>query len=208
MTRRLLGSALALLFLGGVFLSGARADLKIGTIDMGKVTNGYTALQDKSRDLQAWHDKKAEYLQKLDDFRLLSDENFAQVIVLLNTAPPLPADKAKQLQDLSDEAAAKERRLHDLEGKAPRTTAEDEEFKTLEDQYANGQKRHDNEEAKLTADYERQLGEARDGFMKQVQKVAAALAQAQGYNLVLDAGFVLVGGDDLTQQVLDKLNAK
>jgi Skp family chaperone for outer membrane proteins len=174
---------------------------------MAKVTDGYTALQTKSKQLQAWHDQKAAYLQKLEDFTLLSNDNFAEVVKLLNQATLAPAD-TKRLQDLSDAAGAKETRMRALQGKAPRTAAEDEEFNSLQDQYNTGQTRQKAEEDQLTADYEKQLKTARDGFMADVQRVAGALAKQLGYDLVLDAGVILVGGDDLTQQVLDKLNGK
>ena len=205
MTRHLLGCALVLLVVGGACLAPAGADFKIATVDMEKISGGYTALQDKNKDLQAWQAKKLAYLDKLEDFSLLSNGSFAVVIKLLNQAT-LAADDTKRLQDLADEARTKEMRMRDLQAKAPRSAAEDEEFKSLQDQYNNGVDRHKTEVAKANADFDLQRNSAIEGFRQEVRKVAAALAKDQGYGMVMEAGFVLVGGDDITQQVLDKLN--
>jgi Skp family chaperone for outer membrane proteins len=205
MTRHLLGCVLILLGLGGAVVSPARADFKLATVDMEKISAGYTALQDKNKDLQDWQNKKMAYLDKLEDFTLLSNENFLVVVKLLSQ-DKRSGDEDKKLADLSDEARTKEMRMRDLQAKAPRTTAEDEEFKTLQDQYNNGVQRHKEEVAKANADFDTQRNTAIEGFRKEVQKVAAALAKEQGYGIVMEAGFVLVGGDDITQQVLDKLN--
>lgn len=208
MTRCLLGLGLALAGLLGMTLTTQAADLKVALIDMGKVTQNYTALQEKDKALQQWYAEKQDYLRRLADFLLLSGDNFNEVAALLSSPQPLPPDKQARLKELDDLAAAKEKTFHDLESKPNRTPQEDEAYKSMGDQYDAGQQRMAAEQAKLSADYRQQVNTALETFRKNVAEAAAALAKQEGYGLVLDSSMVLVGGTDITDQVLARLNAK
>ena len=207
MTRRLLRTALALLLLAAAPLAFA-ADLKVATVDMGQVTTKYEALQNRSKELQEWLNKQQDYLTRLGDYLLLSDGNFAEVVTLLNTAPPLPADKAARLKELGELAVAKEDTFHQLESNPKRTPQEEEQYKSLGDQLTRGRERLSAAGIKIGADHDQQVSAAREDFMKKVLEVTEALAKQDGYNLVLDSGVVLVGGTDITDKVLAKLNNK
>lgn len=208
MTRRILGLGLALAGLLAMALTAQAADLKVALIDMGKVTQNYTALQEKDKAIQQWYAEKQDYLRRLSDFLLLSGDNFNEVIALLSAPQPLPADKQARLKELDDLAAQKEKTFHDLESKPNRTPQEDEAYKSMGDQYDAGQQRMVAEQAKLSADYRQQVNTALEAFRKNVAEAAAALAKEDGYGLVLDSSMVLVGGTDITDKVLAKLNAK
>jgi Skp family chaperone for outer membrane proteins len=208
MTRCFLASACALALFVGATLAAGAADLKVAVVDMGKVTQNYTALQERSKALQEWFNSKQDYLRRLSDFLLLSADNFNEVVALLNAPAPLPADKQARLKELSDLAASKEKAYHDLESKPNRTAQEDEAYKSMGDQYDSGQQRMAAEQAKLSADYNQQVTTARDGFRKKVEEVAAGLAKDEGFGLVLDTDMVLFGGTDITDKILAKLNGR
>ena len=207
MTRRLLGFACALLLLGGALVPALAADLKVASVDMGKVTNGYTSLQDKSKELQDWFTKQRAYLEKLVDHLFLSAESFNEVKTLLAADQPLPEDKQKRLKELSDLATRDEDSYRALESKPDRTAQENETFKKMGDAYVAGQERLATEQSKLSAEYGQRVTTAREDFMKKVMDVAEKIAKDEGYGLVLDSGVVLVGGTDITDKILAKLNA-
>jgi Skp family chaperone for outer membrane proteins len=207
MTRRVIGLVCLLLLVGGALFPVAAADFKVASIDMGKVTNSYTALQEKSRELQDWFMGQGTCLDRLADYLFLSAESFSEAKALLSAPQPLPEDKRKRLQELSDLAAREEDAFRALEAKPDRTAAENEAFKKMGDAFMAGQERLAGEQARLRAEYAQRVTTARDEFMKKVTEAADKIAKDEGYNLVLDSGVVLVGGTDITDKILAKLNS-
>ncbi len=210
MRRSVITVALGLMVLAVLAGAAGAADLpvKVATVDMGKITDNYEALQAKSKSLQEWFDGKKRYLEQLSDYLLLSGDNFNEVIALLNAPQPLPEDKDKRLKELQALAAEKEKTFRNLQAKVDRSPQEDETYKSMCDQFDGGRMRLAEQEAKLSADYRQQITAARDEFMKNVVNVAESVARAEGFALVLDVSVVLYGGTDITDKVLAKLNAK
>ncbi len=208
MTRRILVSAFALLLLAAALLPATAAESKVAIVDMGKVTDNYTALQEKSKELQDWYATQRTYLEKLVDYLFLSDQSFAEVKALLSTPQPLPDDKQERLQELTDSAAGEEDAFRALEAKPDRTAAESERFRKMGDAYTAGQNRLAVEQARLNAEYGDSVTDAREEFMNKVVEVTGAIAKKDGYDLVLDSGVVLVGGTDITDKILASLNGQ
>ena len=198
----------AVLVLGGLGLAQAQAQAptKIAVIDMGKVTDNYKALQDKSKALNVWLQGKQKYIEGLQDFMFLAADSFNEVVDLLK-ADTLSADKQKRLEELRKLASDKEKQFLDLRSKTGRTAAEDDSYKALGDLYTASQQRVTALQSELQNNYNQQVGDAREGFMKTVQETAKAMAKTEGYDLVLDSSMVLVGGVDITDKIIAQLNA-
>jgi Skp family chaperone for outer membrane proteins len=195
----------ALLVVG--LLSGAQAQgtSKIAIINMGRVTDEYKALQDRQTELGAWLEGKRTYVGSLAEFLYLSADGFNEAADLLKTAP-LPDDRKKRLDDLQALALDKHKQYLDLRAKVQRTTQEDETYKTLSDLSAANGERLTALQTQLSGEYNQQIETARNQFMKNVEDVARTMATTDGYDLVLDSSMVLVGGADITDKVLAKLN--
>ncbi|HEY3397487.1 MAG TPA: OmpH family outer membrane protein [Armatimonadota bacterium] len=206
MIRRVTVAAALLLVLAAGISQAADSPLKVATVDMALVSEKYTALQAKSQSLMEWQNAQYSRLVSLQDYMLLSADNFAEVAALLAAPQPLPDDKAKRLTELRNLANDKMKQFDDLHAKANRTAQEDEAYKSLSDLYATSKARLDEQLASLKTDYQQQVTQNRDGFYKKVVDVAAALAKSDGYLMVLDSSVVLVGGTDITDKVIAKLN--
>lgn len=181
--------------------------LKVAVIDMGKVTENYQALQTKNQSLLDLLDSQQQYLDQLKEFLFLSAENFTQIIELLKAPDPLSAEEQQRLEELRTLAANKEKEFLDLRSKPNRTTEENDTYLTLLDLSSISWQRIQALDEEFTEEYNTQVGVSREYFMELVRKVAEAVVNQEGYDLALDAGVVLVGGTDITDQVLEHLNA-
>ncbi|NLO74057.1 MAG: OmpH family outer membrane protein [candidate division WS1 bacterium] len=178
---------------------------KIAVVDMGKLTDNYTALQDRQQALTEWLNAKQEYVQTLQDYMFLSTDNFNEVIELLKTEK-LPADRQKRVDELRNLAGEKERQFLDLRSKTNRSAQEDDAYKALGDSFNASQQRVAVLHGDLQQEYNQQVTEARQQFMNIVQETARAVATQEGYEVVLDSSIVLVGGADITDKILERLN--
>ena len=202
-------AAAALAALAMVSAAGA-ADapaLPVATVDMGRVTEGYTALQDRGQALATWHDGQDAVLKQLDFFLFLSADSFGEVLDLLKLTPPLSPEQQQRLEALKQLGADAETMFQTLRSKPDRTAQETESFKSLNDLGTANFNRMSQAKTDLETEYNQKLQEARTEFMVQVTGAVKTLAQAGGYQLVVDSSVVLWGGIDLTDQVLAALNA-
>jgi len=186
--------------------SSSAAVGKVAVVDIIIVGEEYVALQEKNAELQAWLSRRALYLESLEDYVFLSEDNFNEVLEILNMAPPVPDEKQARLEEIAALSEQKERRFAQLEAKSPRTTAEAEEFSTLRE--VRDARRRDLGELAMSIDeeYQEQLTLARRQLMRNVEQAVADYAREQGYDLVLERAVVIYGGDDITRAIIARLN--
>ncbi len=186
--------------------SSSAAVGKVAVVDITIVGEEYVALQEKNAELQAWLSRRAFYLESLEDYVFLSEDNFSEVLEILNMAPPVPDEEQARLEEIAALSEQKELRFAELEAKSPRTTAEAEEFSTLRE-VRDGRRRDLGELAmSIDEEYQQQLTLARRQLMRNVEQAVADYAQEQGYDLVLERAVVIYGGDDITRAIIARLN--
>jgi Skp family chaperone for outer membrane proteins len=176
-------SLLAVLILAVAGSAHAQA-AKIAVLDMSAI----------SRQYKAWLDTE-NFAESLKDYLFLSSSGFAEVVDLLKQGDALPADKKKRLEELTNLADANDKQFLALRSNAARTAQQDDAYKAMEDLGNNN-----------TAHAQDVLNAAQDDLMKNVQQAAKDIAAQDGYDLVLSAAVVLVGGVDITDKILAKLN--
>ena len=186
--------------------SSSAAAAKVAVVDITIVGEEYVALQEKDAELQAWLSRRAAYLDSLENYVFLSEDNFNEALEILNMPAPVPNEKQARLEELAALSEQKESRFADLEAKAPRTTAEAEEFSTLRE--VRDARRRELSELAISIDeeYKQQLTLARRQLMRSVEQAVAEYAQEQGYDLVLERAVVIYGGDDITRAIIARLN--
>ncbi len=186
--------------------SSSAAAAKVAVVDITIVGEEYVALHQKNAELEAWLSRRALYLESLEDYVFLSEDNFNEVLEILNMAPPVPDEKQARLEEIAALSEQKERRFAELEAKSPRTTAEAEEFSTLRE-VRDGRRRDLSDLAiSIDEEYMQQRMLARRQLRRNVEQAVADYAQEQGYDLVLERAVVIYGGDDITRAIIARLN--
>ncbi len=180
--------------------------LRIAVVDIDKVGDQYQALAEKDAELRQWMTAQREYLLQLEEFVFLSQENFKEVMQLIELSVPLPEDKATRLEELRRISGDKYRRYLDLQAKTERSAEEKEEFNSLgEAANARRQELAQLEEA-VVAEYRQKVDDAQQVLLQEVDKIIAQYAQENGYDLVLDQAWVFYGGENITDYIIEQLN--
>ena len=182
------------------------AGARVAFVDISAVSNEYQALQKKDAELKAWLTGRHDYLVSLQDYIFLSEDNFNEVLAILDQPKPIPDDKLKRLDELAALSAQKEQTFRELESKVPRTTEEADQFSTLREGMIARQQQIRQLENDINEEYQKRVKAARDELMRNVEEVIAQYAQENGYDIVLDRAFVLYGGEDITRAIIDRLN--
>ncbi len=182
------------------------AAAKVAFVDMLTISSEYQALQEKSAELEAWLAGQGDYLQSLEDFIFLAEDNFNEALEIVNMTKPIPDEKVKRLDELAAFSAQKEKRFRELESKSPRTTEEKDEFSTLREGLIARQQQLLRLETTINQQHQERVKTARKELMDKVEEVIAQYAQENGYDMVLDQAFVLYGGEDITWAIIDRLN--
>lgn len=180
--------------------------VRVAVVDIGRVSNEYQALSEKDQELKQWLAEKQRYREELEDYAFLSEENFNEVLQISELTQPLPEEKATRLEELRNLSADKLKRFLELRANPDRTAEEQENFNSLRDVAEARQQQLAELEQQILGEYGRKLQQARDVLLQEVEKVITQYAQDHGYDLVLDGAWVLFGGEDITDLIIERLN--
>ncbi len=179
---------------------------RVAFVDILTISSEYQALQKKDAELKAWLGGRGDYLQSLQVFIFLAEDNFNEALEIVNMPKPIPAEKVQRLDELEALSLQKEQRFLDLQSKSPRTTEEADQFSALREGLVARQQQLAQLEATINQDYQERVTTAREELMRNVEEAIAEYAQERGYDIVLDQAFVLYGGEDITWAIIDRLN--
>ncbi|MBI5834656.1 MAG: OmpH family outer membrane protein [Armatimonadetes bacterium] len=182
----------------------------IGKVEMDQVFAKFEYFKEKAKEFQELSRRlNAEFDERRVNFPLLLDEEYNKLIELRNKAP-LSADEKKEFERLTrlgDDRDAQLARLSVLEDN--KITAEEKKLRqqlmairtqAQEQQKAMGEK-HQATLAKQDEDMSKEV-------RSRMEAAAKAIAAENNLIAVLQSDVVLFGGIDITDKVVERLNAK
>lgn len=180
--------------------------IRVAKVNLTKIEQEFGELRARQDDLQAWADERGGFIPRLTGFLFLSDENFQEAAAILQRAVPDEQAK-KRLEELRKVSEDKEKRYLDLRANTQRKPEEDDEFNSLRETYEARQKKLE----ELNRQFQQELRQKRleeiGMLMSKVEEAITAEAEAQKFDYVFDAEVLFVGGVDITEEVLKRLNA-
>lgn len=200
----------AALLLGSASVSPAQEvpALKVALVNLQKIEANYVMLRTQEDTIGQWLQGQRSLHDELANFVFLSSADFAEATALMQKPRPLSEADQTRLAELRGISDQKDARFVELQAKTDRTPAENEEFNSLQDVVTARQE----DLTRVRETIMTELGDRRQtalsGLMTKVNEAIKAEAEAGGYQLVLDAGVVFLGGTDITEAVLARLNAE
>jgi len=178
-----------------------------GVVDRERLEAEYRGMQEAGREFQELARIQQQQLQQQYKTRLLYDEEKLEFLDLSHTAAPTEA-REKRLSELEQLSDQREQQLTQLRQNKQRTPQQEEEYKRLNDLY----EKRTNDLATLQAQLQQERQAKGQALMKQVTEsiaqAAKAVAEEKKLTIVLHKEVVLYGGVDVTDEVLEKLNAE
>lgn len=197
--------------------SAAQTAPRVGYVDIAKVSEDAEPVKAAYKELNELQASYTRFLQELDQYTYLNAAELQEFTAILETTGELtPAQKLRS-GELKKQAADREKQWQEL---AVVTNPTPEQKKQM-DQLAAYPREHDRGLEELSRKYQEKLNEKAKEILpkltKMVDDVIEALGKEQKFTLILSKkvqggmgpeDVVLFGGEDITAEVVKRLNAK
>jgi len=204
----LLATALVLVLVGPALGQAPAAAPRIAIVDVERLEKEYKALKDKQGELEKLRGRDSEILQEVSQYSFLSAELFKEVIAIASLPRPWPEDKAARAAELRKISEDKEKEFLGLRANTQRSPEQEDRFKELQDLVqAREADMRQLEQGFLQEllNHQRQL---QTELLAHVRETIRTVAKDKKYDFVFDNSIVFFGGDDITEDVLQVLNAE
>lgn len=203
----ILGSVVAGMALLGTIAMAADSTPKIGVVDLDKLYKDAPRVKQYTDQLNVFKDSLAAKLDIRGQNLMLDENEIKELIDLKAKQAPTEKDTAR-IKELTDAERARDDQFKLLSGKSPLDDTEKGKLKQFQDMQ---QKSKDTGTA-LAKDYDNQLSskmqELNGQAEKDVQDAINKVAEAKGLTMVVAKAAVLLGGIDITDDVISKLDRK
>jgi Skp family chaperone for outer membrane proteins len=201
------------LWMGGILLAVLLApglaqaqQLAVGLVDTSRIATEYKGMQAFN---QQYNDFQREREQKLMDRQrvmMLADADYVKYLDLKQAGAPTESTQ-KQLTDLEAQAKQREERYRALADKKDRTEEEGKEYDTLNQLYTQRMSEMRALQDSLAKEVQGKREELTKTITTSLDAAIKSIAEAKKFSLVVAKEAMLYGGTDITNEVLEKLNA-
>jgi Skp family chaperone for outer membrane proteins len=181
-------------------------DAKIAVVSLSRVQANYGQLRAQEQDLGQWLEGRRAYHDQLTNYVFLPSTDFEEALELMRKPQPLSDEDQARLDELQSISDTNEQRYAELRAKTERTAEETAEFNALQDMYDASAETLQTVQQNIMEELTDRREAALAGLMDTVEEAIDATAEADGYDMVLDADMVFYGGVDITDDVLARLN--
>ncbi len=199
-----LTALVALTALSTAAASGVDAT-KCGVVDMDRVAAEYREMRELDQQFQDFQRDLDRQLQEKHKTRVLTDAERQEYLDKSAMGAPTEAtaERLKELEELSDQ---RERRLLELRDKNNCTEQEAAELAEIEKLYDERMRELASLQAELQARRREKFEELTSLLEERLKEAVKAVAAEQELTIVLRKHAVLLGGVEITDAVLEKLN--
>jgi Skp family chaperone for outer membrane proteins len=200
-------AALSITLLSMGTTSAEDGALRWGVLDMVRVRVEYRQMQELNQEFQQFRWEQDRQLQERHKTRMLTDAERQEYGDLSAMAAPTETRSARlrELEELSNE---RERRLFELRQKETRTPEETAELDELDPRYEQRMRELAALQAEFQAAANAKLEELSTRLHRNLEEAVRQVAEESELALVLMKESVLYGGIDVTDAVLENLNAE
>ncbi|HLK59611.1 MAG TPA: OmpH family outer membrane protein [Chthonomonadaceae bacterium] len=194
-------------------LAGAKGQdknvLKIAVVNPGKLLTEYKFTIKSDADLKTKQNDVLTELNSWDQHRLLSEadqKTLSQIAIKENNKQALAAAEMATKQRLEETYKRVFDEFLSLQGKQQPNQAEQDRLKELNRMELDTSKRIKERQQAAQDDLQKQAAAVREKMDSDVRTNIIEVAKQKGYNLVFSSEVVLFCDNDLTDEVLKKLN--
>lgn len=185
----------------------AGASSAFGSVNVGRIEAESTRAADVKKQLQAMSDNFQQQFNVQQNSVMLSKDQQTRLGVLAAKTNRTDAETA-ELTGLQQSAAAAAQELTTLQQKANPTDADKARLSTLTAQAQTGQQVLQDISAGYTAQLQAQQARLGGQLSDQVKAAISAVAQQRGLAVVFDSTLAIYSANDITDDVLKRLNGK
>ncbi len=179
----------------------------VGMVDFERVVNESQLTQDSLRELQTLQQRYQQAFQSLQESLILTDEERQELTQLL-LQPNLNDNQKKRVDALKATARQRADELQSLRQKANPTETEKAALERFTQMEARSREALQLLSQQWGQEFNQQAEARRSQVQKRIREVIAQVAKEKKVQVVFSADMVLYCENDLTDEVIKRLNAK
>jgi len=184
------------------------AAFRVAIVDIEAVGQRFERKIQEEKNLQAWSEARKRLLDQLSQLPFLTADEWKEAVQIYSTAEASWTQAQKDREKaLRDQSLKREKDYKDLEAKVNRTAEERDKFTFLQDIWHAREGELKQEAAKADQELRDKQDALGVALMEPVQKIIEQIAAEKGYALVLTKAVVFLGGEDITDLVVERVNA-
>jgi Skp family chaperone for outer membrane proteins len=181
------------------------ATAQIGSVDLQKIQNGYAKRDDLLKQINDINAQLSDRLKRQSASDMLSADQQSQLGALLAKPQPTDADTAAIAQ-LENQSSHDTQEMATLQQKADLTDADKLRLNVLMAEHQAGQQALQTTSDSYTDELKEEGDKIQGQFDDKVRAAIAAVAKERGLAVVFDAQLALYTANDITDDVLARLN--
>lgn len=180
---------------------------QFGGVDLARILAGYNKKADLDGQIQALNQKLQSQFNAQQNSPMLTRGQLTRLGVLVSKSPRTDAETA-ELTGLQQQAAASAQELTTLQQKPSPTDADKARLTTLTTQLQSGQQALQEISTSYTTQVQQEQDRLSARLSDQVKVAIAAVAQQRGLAAVFNSQYAVYTANDITDDVLKRLNGK
>lgn len=186
----------------------AAAPVVIGVIDLDVVGEKFERKVQEEERLTQWYREQQQLLDRLGDFLFVSAEEWEEAVTLYQKPENAwtEAEKAR-VQTLKEQSLKWETDFKNLEAKPDRNADEQNRFNLIRDILRARQSDRQKLALGVEEELQRRRGQLGAALMEPVQAAVNKVAAERGLTVVIEKRWVYFGGEDITDAVVELVNA-
>lgn len=180
---------------------------QFGGVDLGRILAGYNKKADLDGQIKALNDKLQAQFAAQQNSPLLTRDQITRLGTLVSKTPRTDAETA-EMTSLQQQSAAAAQELTTLQQKVTPTDADKTRLTALTTQLQGGQQALQEISASYTAQVQAEQDRLSARLSDQVKAAIAAVAQQRGLAAVFNSQYAVYTANDITDDVLKRLNGK
>jgi Skp family chaperone for outer membrane proteins len=177
------------------------------SVDLDKLSAGYEKGKQIEDQLMAMQESLKKKLVLRDTNKMLTNDEFKQLVDLQSKATPTPED-TKKIDDILASSISRDKEFQALQQKPNATDADRTRMDELAKQEKAGEDALKVDQAAYTDQFQKKRDELQKSAAQEVDSAISVVAKEKGIALVFSKGVVLYSNNDITDDVVKKLNKK
>ncbi|MGC9317965.1 MAG: OmpH family outer membrane protein [Armatimonadota bacterium] len=208
--RVLCAVALAVLTCAAGFAQEGQQDAavvrRVAVVDMQRLLSQYEAFRAENANLEELKAQRGAWLNRLMEYVFLPKADFEEALELLRKNGELTEQEQQRLEELKQISKQRDEQFANLRAKPDRSAEENTQYNTLNEMAQARLEQIEQIKRELEQELSDRYQTSAEGLREQVRQAIIAQADEGGYDLVVDADAVFVGGEDITDAVIQRLN--
>ncbi len=180
---------------------------QFGGVDLARILAGYNKKADLDSQIQALNQKLQAQFSAQQNSPLLTRDQITRLGVLVSKTPRTDAETA-EMTSLQQQSAAAAQELTTLQQKVNPTDADKARLTILTTQLQGGQQALQEISTSYTTQVQAEQDRLSARLSDQVKAAIAAVAQQRGLAAVFNSQYAVYTANDITDEVLRRLNGK